>query len=215
MLSMANGRACRFAFIDEKALQGGALTSEKRWLRRAGYADRMSRFHLARSEIRLTSSDKSPAERVEDIPDQASPSAAGFKPPEFLNRTKPEYTDAAERADVTATVEASVVFRSNGEVGDVQITRWAGFGLDESAEKAIRQLKFKPATRGLTDTVRAIVQSNFRGRSKPNPRHSCSPNINLFPTCGSSQLPAGRSLIRLCGKITGPIVYQYQRTDSH
>jgi hypothetical protein len=167
------GELAGFDFIDEKAAtRERAVDALMKMLasRAASYADRMSRFQLARREIRLPSSDRPPAERVEDIPDKASPSAAGFKPPEFLNRSKPDYTDAAERADVTATIEASVVFQSNGEAGDVQITRWAGFGLEESAEKAVRLLKFKPATRdGKAISVRAIVQYNFRRSSEAQP----------------------------------------------
>jgi len=52
-------------------------------------------------------------------------------------------------------------------VGEIQIVRWGGFGLDESAERAIRQLKFKPATRdGRAVSVRAIVRYNFRRLSQ-------------------------------------------------
>jgi len=102
-------------------------------------------------------------ERIEDIPGEGSARAAGFAPPQFLNRVKPEYTSEAEQADITATVEAKVVFRSSGEVGSIDITRWAGFGLDQSAEHAIRQLKFKPATRdGKPVSVRALIRYNFR-----------------------------------------------------
>ena len=102
-------------------------------------------------------------ELVEDIPEEGSPRASGFKPPQFINRVKPEYPTEAERADITATVEAMVVFRSNGEVGSIEITRWAGFGLEESSERAIHQLKFKPATRdGNPINVRAMIRYNFR-----------------------------------------------------
>ncbi|HSQ18969.1 MAG TPA: energy transducer TonB, partial [Blastocatellia bacterium] len=60
----------------------------------------------------------------------------------------------------------------NGEVGGIEMIRWAGFGLDASSERAIRQLKFKPATRdGNPINVRAMIRYNFRrvsdGNSKP------------------------------------------------
>jgi len=107
-------------------------------------------------------------EEIEDLPDPDSPRATGFKPPEFLNRVKPEYSSAAEQADITATVEARVVFNTNGEIGQVQITRWAGFGLDESAEHAISQLKFQPATRdGKPVGARALIRYNFRRLNEP------------------------------------------------
>ena len=76
---------------------------------------------------------------------------------------KPEYTPQADSSDISATVEARVVFKSDGQVGDIEIIMWAGFGLDESAAAAIRQLRFKPATRdGRPVSVRATVRYNFR-----------------------------------------------------
>jgi hypothetical protein len=61
-----------------------------------------------------------------------------------------------------------VVFRLNGEVGAIEITRWAGFGLDESSERAIRKLQFKPASRdGVPINVRAMIRYNFRRVTEP------------------------------------------------
>ena len=159
------GALAVFDFIGEKAaVRETAVAGLIKTLaaRAPGYVDRMSRFQRARSLV-TPSTGNSAAETVEDIPDEGSPRAAGFKAPAFLNRVKPDYTEAAERADVTAVVEASAVFRASGEVGEITIVRWAGFGLDESAEHAIRQLKFKAATRdGKPVSVRATVRYNFR-----------------------------------------------------
>ncbi len=159
------GALAVFDFIDEKAAtREAAAAALIRTLttRAGGYVDRMSRFQLARALV-IPSGSETSADRIEDIPDEGSPLATGFAPPEFLNRVKPEYTDVAERADITASVEARAVFRADGEVGEIQIVRWAGFGLDESAERAIRQLKFKAATRGGKQvSVRAVVRYNFR-----------------------------------------------------
>jgi len=155
-----------FDFAGEKAAtREAAIDALVKTLsaRVAGYLDRVSRFQLARAQLISSGSEKLAMESIQDIPDEGSPLAAGFKAPEFLNRVKPDYTDSAERADVTAIVEATAVFRANGEVGEIQIVRWAGFGLDESAERAIRQLNFKAATRGGKPvSVRAIVRYNFR-----------------------------------------------------
>ncbi|HEY7543495.1 MAG TPA: energy transducer TonB [Blastocatellia bacterium] len=157
-----SGRLALFDFIAERAATTeAAMAAAIRTMktRAAGYVDEMIAFRAAREKI----APQVPNERVEDIPEENSPRAAGFKPPEFLNRVKPEYTDQAERADISATVEALAVFRANGEVGQIEVTRWAGYGLDESAIKAIRQLKFKPATRdGRAVSVRATVKYNFR-----------------------------------------------------
>jgi len=131
-----------------------------------GYVDRMMQVRAQASAPRSkdAASPASPTgDIIEDVPAEDSPRSLGFKPPEFVNRVKPDYPTEAEMADITATVEAMVVFGSTGEVGRIEITRWAGFGLDESSERAIRQLKFKPATRdGNPISVRAMIRYNFR-----------------------------------------------------
>ena len=168
------GALAGFDFISDKAstiesaLQALAKTLDART---AGYVDRMIQV---RSRARTPqSSDSASAgltagDLVEDVPGEGSSRSTGFKAPEFINRVKPEYATEAEIADITATVEAMVVFRSNGEIGAIEITRWAGFGLDESSERAIRQLKFKPATRdGNAINVRAMIRYNFRRVAEP------------------------------------------------
>jgi TonB family protein len=134
-------------------------------VRMNGYLDRMIkvREQMATQTGATETAEAGPVDIIEDIPSEDSPRSLGFKPPEFLNRVKPDYTAEAELADITATVEAMVVFGSNGELERIEITRWAGFGLDESSERAIRQLRFKPATRdGRPISVRAMIRYNFR-----------------------------------------------------
>ena len=171
-LMMVDGRSGHLAVFDfiaeksatrEASLDGAAKTLAAR---APGYVDRIVEFRAARFRIQAPSS--SADDPVEDIPDEGSTRPAGFSPPAFLNRVKPEYTPEADRAGISATVEAKAVFRRSGEVGEIEITRWAGFGLDESAARAIRQLKFKPATRdGRPVSVRAIVRYNFRRTDAP------------------------------------------------
>ena len=166
-LMMVDGRTGRLAVFDfiaeksatrEASLEGAVKTLAART---TGYIDRILEFRAARFRIQTQSS--STIDPVEDIPDEGSTRSAGFIPPLFLNRVKPEYTPEADRAGISATVEAKVVFRRNAEVGEIEITRWAGFGLDESAARAIRQLKFKPATRDNQPvSVRAVIRYNFR-----------------------------------------------------
>jgi Gram-negative bacterial TonB protein C-terminal len=168
------GALTAFDFISDKAsTRESALQALIKTLdaRVASYVDRMIQV---RAQARTPQSRDSASagstsgDLVEDVPGEGSPRSAGFKPPEFINRVKPEYATEAEIADITATVEAMVVFRSNGEVGGIEITRWAGFGLDESSERAIRQLKFKPATRdGNAINVRAMIRYNFRRITEP------------------------------------------------
>ena len=163
------GALAAFDFISEKAVSREAAVqgvSRTVAARTVSYVDRMLAYRAeAQTPPRYL------IEPIEDIPDEGSPRATGFTPPEFLNRVKPDYPAQAEQADITATVEALAVLRANGEVGAVEITRWAGFGLDESAERAIRQLKFKAATRdGKPINVRALIRYNFRRVSEPSNR---------------------------------------------
>lgn len=163
------GELALFDFISEKATTREAAVSsvEKRiGARCSGYIERMIQIRARGHERALTAPANFgaiPADLTEDMPDEDSPRAAGFNPPQFLSRVKPVYTVEAEQADITATVEVMVVFRSNGEIGGIETTRWAGFGLDESAAAAIRQLKFKPATRDDNPiNIRAMIRYNFR-----------------------------------------------------
>ncbi|HET8674213.1 MAG TPA: energy transducer TonB [Blastocatellia bacterium] len=159
-----SGRLAVFDFISEKAtsreasFEGAVKTLATR---APVYVDRMLAFRAARSRVQTPAS--SADDPVEDVPEEGSARSIGFIPPEFLNRVKPEYTTEADRAGISATVEATAVFHRDGRVGEVEIIRWAGYGLDESAARAIRQLKFKPATRdGRAVSVRAVVRYNFR-----------------------------------------------------
>jgi TonB family protein len=97
------------------------------------------------------------------IPDLDEPPSSNITPPVFYQRLKPKYTDEARLAGVAATVELEVVFQADGRVGGIEVVRWAGFGLDESAVATARQLRFKPAELGGRQvSVRARVQYNFR-----------------------------------------------------
>jgi TonB family protein len=167
---IVDGRGGMLAAFDLLTEQAGssekAVTSLSKTLsaRASGYVDQMTQFRASRESFSespgLHAAD---TERIEDMPLERSPQAVGFKPPEFLSRVKPEYTAEAERADISATVEVMVVLRSSAQVGDTKVTRWAGFGLEDSALRAIRQLKFNPATRNDQPiSVRALIRYNFR-----------------------------------------------------
>jgi TonB family protein len=103
-----------------------------------------------------------PAETViEAFSDESQ--APQLAQPVFYQRLKPRYTEQAELLTIVATVELEVVFREDGRVGEVEVVRWAGFGLDESAVATVRQLRFKPAERaGRPVSLRALVRYNFR-----------------------------------------------------
>lgn len=88
-------------------------------------------------------------------------------PPRFFARPSPKFTDDADRAHAVATVDLVVQFNADGTYGPIEVTRWAGFGLDEAAIEAVRAAKFWPARRGdRTLPARALLRYNFRFRER-------------------------------------------------
>jgi TonB family protein len=108
-------------------------------------------------------------EKVAEVYDLDSTEAVKLqiKPPQFFRRVKPTYTATADLAGIAATVELKVTFQANGVIGAVEIIRWAGFGLDDSAITTVKQLRFEPAKlQNKPVTVSAVVQYNFRQEEK-------------------------------------------------
>ena len=101
---------------------------------------------------------------IEDAPeDEKTAEVQGLRLPRPYRRLRPEYPQTAARADAEATVDVAVDVGADGEVGDVQIVRWAGFGLDETTVATVRQLHFFPAMKnGAPIPMRVLLRYNFR-----------------------------------------------------
>lgn len=101
---------------------------------------------------------------IDEAPeDEKAAEAQGIRAPRPYRRLRPEYPQTAARADAEATVDVLVDVGADGEVGDVQIARWAGFGLDESTIATVRQLHFFPAMKnGTPIPMRVMLRYNFR-----------------------------------------------------
>ncbi|HEU5133315.1 MAG TPA: energy transducer TonB, partial [Pyrinomonadaceae bacterium] len=101
---------------------------------------------------------------IEEAPeDEKAGEAQGIRTPRPYRRLRPEYPQSAARADAEATVDVVVDVGADGEVGEVQIVRWAGFGLDESTIATVRQLHFFPAMKnGTPIPMRVMLRYNFR-----------------------------------------------------
>ncbi len=109
------------------------------------------------------------ANQVAEVYDLDSAEAVKLqiKPPQFFRRLKPTYTATADFMGIAATVEVKVIFQSDGQVGAIEVIRWAGFGLDDSALATVKQLRFEPAKlQNKPVNVSAIVQYNFRQEEK-------------------------------------------------
>jgi len=100
----------------------------------------------------------------EDAPDENKASGEpGLQLPRPYRRLRPEYPESAARADAEGSVDVLVDIGADGEVGQVQIARWAGFGLDEATVATVRQLHFFPAMRnGIAVPMRVLLRYNFR-----------------------------------------------------
>jgi TonB family protein len=83
---------------------------------------------------------------------------------------RPAYPDSAARAEAEATVDALVDIDEKGEVGQVRIVRWGGFGLDEATKDTVQHLHFFPAMRnGQPVPLRVLLRYNFR-KPPPEPK---------------------------------------------
>ena len=101
---------------------------------------------------------------IEEAPeDEKIAEVQGIRLPRPYRRLRPNYPDTAARAEAEATVDVVVDVGADGEVGEVQIVRWAGFGLDESTVATVRQLHFFPAMKnGTPIPMRVLLRYNFR-----------------------------------------------------
>jgi protein TonB len=71
----------------------------------------------------------------------------GVEPPVMLNRASAEYTEQARKNNTEGTVDLRVLVDKSGAVKFLRIVKGLPDGLNQSAEKAVKQLRFKPATK--------------------------------------------------------------------
>jgi TonB family protein len=106
---------------------------------------------------------------IEAAPDDEKVAEAeGLRLPRPFSRLRPEYPLSASKADAEATVDVLVDVRADGEVDNVEVVRWAGFGLDEATVATVRQLHFFPAMKnGMPVPLRVLLRYNFRKPASP------------------------------------------------
>lgn len=109
------------------------------------------------------------APMISEAPDDEKIAAEqGLRLPRPFRRLRPEYPETAARAEAEATVDVLVDVGADGEVSEVQVVRWAGFGLDEATIATVRQIHFFPAMKnGAAIPMRVLLRYNFR---KPPPK---------------------------------------------
>jgi len=73
--------------------------------------------------------------------------AAAFTPVEILFKPRPSYSAEAREMRLEGQISLEVVFQASGAVRVVRVIKGLGHGLDEAAQTAATQVRFKPATR--------------------------------------------------------------------
>jgi len=100
---------------------------------------------------------------IEALSDDQSDAGNGVQAPRPYRRLKPTYPEIAARDEIEAAVDVLVDIDAQGEVGRVEVARWAGYGLDQSVVDTVRQLHFFPAQReGAAIPIRVLLRYNFR-----------------------------------------------------
>jgi TonB family protein len=135
-------------------------------VRAAHYADSIRQTQEAERTERAQAIERAAAQlpTIEDAPeDETAAARAGIRLPQPYRRLRPVYPETAARADAEATVDVQVEIDVSGEVANVLVVRWAGFGLDEASVSTVRQLHFRPAMRdGAPVPMRVLLRYNFR-----------------------------------------------------
>ncbi len=102
-------------------------------------------------------------ERPAEIPIDGSPDSTGFRPPIPYRRLSPKYPVTADLYAIAATVDIEVDLDEKGTVRRTEIVRWAGFGLDEAVETAVRAMNWRPAERNRRfEPSRFLLRYNFK-----------------------------------------------------
>ncbi len=92
-----------------------------------------------------------------------APPLADFQTIEILSKPSPVYTEEARQLRIQGDVALSVVFQANGAVKVTGVVGSLGHGLDQAAERAATQIRFKPAKRdGLPTDFPATLRIEFR-----------------------------------------------------
>ncbi len=91
----------------------------------------------------------------------------GITPPRPIYDREPEFSDEARRKKISGSVTLTLIVTPKGEVTDIKVVHSLGTGLDEKAIEAVKQWRFKPATKdGQPVAVQIAVEVDFKIRTK-------------------------------------------------
>ena len=100
--------------------------------------------------------------KLKSSPDVPMPNRPDETQPVLLLNVTATYTEQARLKRISGSVLMSVIVDANGIPQSPQVVRTLGFGLDESAVKAVMLQRFRPAMKdGQPVAVRAQIAMNF------------------------------------------------------
>ena len=101
-----------------------------------------------------------PAQKTANLQMAGTPEV---RPVEILSKPTPQYTEEARRLGVQGEVVLSVIFQADGTLKVVSVIKSLGHGLDQKAEQAASQIRFKPAEQaGKPTSFPAVLHIEFR-----------------------------------------------------
>lgn len=169
---LVNARTGELLFWDRPSLQSDKAdeTEDRLWaeIARAKTLERISLAIRQAQYAKRARLEQAVAVSAEPLIEQApeddeAAEARGVRLPRPYSRLRPEYPETAARAEAEGTVDVLVDVRADGEVGDVRVARWAGFGLDETTVATVRKMHFFPAMKnGTAIAMRVLLRYNFR-----------------------------------------------------
>lgn len=88
----------------------------------------------------------------------------GVSVPQCVSCPMAEYSEKGRKAKIQGTVELAIVVGADGAVREASVTKGLGYGLDESALKAVKKWRLKPAVDrdGNPVATKMAVQMAFR-----------------------------------------------------
>jgi TonB family protein len=171
LVSTRTGRLVMFDFVSaEDPLVDEAQRALRRKLTESAARYRVDLFRahedqeIARARLLTAVEGGDRLTLITDAPGEEEPSSE-LRLPQPFRRVRPPYTELAARAAIEATVDVGVEIKASGEVGDVEVQRWAGFGLDEAVMRIVREMHFRPAIELKTNKavpLRVLLRYNFR-----------------------------------------------------
>jgi TonB family protein len=84
-------------------------------------------------------------EPVEKEEDETEDTTKYSRPLFVIRRPQARYTDNGRQTNVQGTVKLKVVFRADGQIGDITVLKKLGGGLTDQAIETARKIKFLPA----------------------------------------------------------------------